>query len=476
MKTRRACLSPIASPLFLLMAFLVPIALVGCSGADDQTYFIGGTITGLTGSGLVLSMPGQADLTVAPGQTTFTFANKVKNGTDFTVSVATQPAAQTCSVDHGTGRVLGADVQVAVTCADGVWSATGALALPRAFTTMDLLPSGKVLVTGGQATISGNDTFTATAELYDPATGAWTSAASMSTSRGSGCSALLAAGKLLVLGGSDPDMAAVYDPAGNTWTSTTQQMSAARFLPACVLLDSGKLLVTGGLDAAGTASTATAELYDPATGAFTATGSMSTARYWHTATKLADGKVLVAGGCTGGWPCLSSTASAELYDPVAGTWSGAGSMPSAVVAHTATRLASGKVLVAGGCLTYHGGGACGDRDRDRRASLYDPAPGPGTWSATGSLARGHADHAALVLASGDVLLVGGGYFSGFSSLTERYDPSTGLWGPGPATLVDHANGVKAAKLPNGRWLVAGGALPTVAGQNTYTGAAEILTE
>ena len=107
------------------------------------------------------------------------------------------------------------------------------------------------------------------------------------------------------------------------------------------LLASGAVLVTGGNTSAGIA--ASAELFDPVNGTFAATGSMGSARELHTATLLADGTVLVTGGLAGG-----PYSSAELFDPATAVFIPTVSMATERYEHSATLLKNGAVLVAGG--------------------------------------------------------------------------------------------------------------------------------
>ena len=240
--------------------------------------------------------------------------------------------------------------------------------------TATLLPNGKVLLAGGfvnsvwdYSGISGSSNG---ANLYDSATGVFSPASSMTASRGGHTATLLANGKVLIAGGADQDptgtglaSAELYDPSTGTFTQTGS-MAAGRFLHTATLLPNGKVLIVGGVLAPLTGPVATAEIYDPATGTFTTTGIMATARQQHTATLLADGRVLIAGGTTSTGPGDSQpTATVEVYDPATGSFSLTGSMAEARTYHAATLLPSGKVLVAGG------------GDENSTAEVYDPATG-----------------------------------------------------------------------------------------------------
>ena len=196
-----------------------------------------------------------------------------------------------------------------------------------------------------------------------------------------------------------------------------------------------------------------------ATGGWSSTGSMAVARYLHTATLLADGHVLVAGG-TGSDE--QATASTEVYDPTTGAWSSGGSMTVAREDHTATLLANGMVLVVGG---VHGL----PRTVEASAELYDPSTG--VWSSTGSMASPRVKHTATLLPGGKVLVTGGADAEAAVAATsaELYDPATGQWSDTASMAVPRSDHT-ATLLPSGKVLVAGGG---GAGPATQAASAEL---
>jgi len=139
--------------------------------------------------------------------------------------------------------------------------------------------------------------------------------------------------------------AELYDPSTETWTATGSLVNGNdAHQDSTVRLNDGRVLVAGGGNCCGGGTYNSAELYEPGTGTFQLTGSLGQARKFATLTLLADGKALAVGGRTD----AALVGTAETYDPGVGTWSAAGSLGEARYVHRATLLSNGDVLVAGG--------------------------------------------------------------------------------------------------------------------------------
>jgi N-acetylneuraminic acid mutarotase len=247
----------------------------------------------------------------------------------------------------------------------GTWMATGRLHHARQFHTATLLRDGMVLVAGG---IDAKYNPVGQAELYDPATGTWTDTGTMGDSHSGHTATLLPNGKVLVAGGGTTT-AELYDPATTTWKATGS-LSVVRAGHAATLLKDGRVLVTGGANpnAPNNPGWATAELYDPRTGAWTPAGTMSVPRVFHSATLLPGGSVLVAGGQTK-YQADITTASVDLYSPATGKWTAVHRMHSPRAGQIAVLLTNNLLLVAGGDT---GSGAT-----TATAELYNPGAGRG---------------------------------------------------------------------------------------------------
>jgi hypothetical protein len=322
------------------------------------------------------------------------------------------------------------------------FAATGSMGTVRELHTATLLDSGKVLITGGDDETGDSS---AKAELFDPSTGFFAPTGSMGNVRSNHTATLLCNlssaickdNRVLVTGGGTV-IAELFDPSTGSFTATGS-METIRFAATATLLNSGNVLVAGGVGPLDTA-----ELYNPAAGTFTPVGNMSTGRSNHTAVLLSSGKVLLIGGrgVNG-----ISVGTAELFDPSNATFTPTGKMATPRSGHTAMLLcnlssppcADNRVLVTGG-VDATGAPVS-------TAEIFDP--NAGSFTPVGGMTVARALHTATLLRDGTVLIAGP------DQTAELFDPQSGTFAATGSMTAARASHT-ATLMVNGKVLITGG--------------------
>jgi hypothetical protein len=269
-----------------------------------------------------------------------------------------------------------------------------------------LLNNGPVLFAGGLSCSSpGTCTYLNSAELYDPISGSVTATGGLSVAR-SAPAVLLGNGKVLVAGGYSCDVSGncaslssteIYDSNSGAFGSAGN-MTIDRSGHTMTLLATGKVLIAGGQSCT-SASTCnaltTAELFDPVAGTFTPTGSLGSARYNASAATLSNGKVLIAGGFNG----VSYPANAELYDLASGTFSVAGALhtPRANATATWLELSADTILIAGGSTCVSQACPTASTEYYQGGNIYN----------LGNMAKARQNETATLLTNGQLFIAGG---------------------------------------------------------------------
>ena len=339
---------------------------------------------------------------------------------------------------------------------------TGNMLTARYHHSATLLPTDHVLIVGGMYSDDIENHILSSAELYDPTVGAFTRIRSLHTARYWHQATLLKTGEVLISGGVGSDgqsLASIelYDPAAKGFTFVGN-MTVPRHGHTVVRLLDGRLLISGGSNANANRLDS-AEIYDPITRTFNATGNMRETRLDENnknATLLEDGRVLI----TGGYGATGKLDSAELYDPIKGTFDYTGYMLTSRTDHVTTPLANGQVLITGGVRDVGSGSVY-----LTSCEIYDPKTG--TFISITSMSKPHFLHAAIHLLNDWVLIAGG-----FDPIVEVYDPVTRTF-PFIGNMTVARWLAAAVLLPTGQVLVTGGNNHTSTAQGLAS--AELIT-
>jgi hypothetical protein len=293
--------------------------------------------------------------------------------------------------------------------ATGITIQAASLNTPRHDHTATLLLDGRVLITSGY---NQYQQWLDDSEVYDPTRNEWTVIPMLVTHGVGHTATMMEDGRVLVVGGADAngsgtDRVEIFDPSTNSWWGA-MPLESDRASHTAQLLDDGRVLVIGGGSTSGIPSDGDAIIYDPRTNMWASTRPMVKPRIFSESVRLLDGRVLVAGGINledtvpGGYP-LKTSSSAEIYNPDTNTWRATGDLFQGRFGHVLILLPDGKVLVSGGSRDYD---CCLNGDSFvAEIEVFDPTIG--VWYLGGYLPLPGFYSAGTLLPDGSVWVTGG---------------------------------------------------------------------
>lgn len=393
---------------------------------------------------------------VASGSAAYTWLSQSRSGP--LTAVATPTGTPSPSLDISSTPAASPSPSPTRNPAAGKWTRTGSLPWAVWASASAVLADGRVMVMGGAAGSNSNSAVSTTA-IFNPATGSWTATAHMLHPRAYASAVTLKDGTVLVAGGSFKglplDTAERFYPAYGKWVATGR-LTMPRTHGTLTLLNDGRAFAVGGgiVGKPTYAATASTEIYDPSTNSWSSTAPMELARARHTATRRLDGTVVVVGGATAFQGAKGMVIYwEETYDPASDSWSRIGSTQRYV--HGAALLEDGSILIAGGWSSM--------KDTDPSVAtteFFNVEGGYPIWTDAGSMQVGRADFGMVTLHDGWVLAVGGvdPKYKVLAS-AELFNPADSTWRTTGSLSVARMWPVIQV-LPDGRVLVAGGSTDT----------------
>jgi large repetitive protein len=323
----------------------------------------------------------------------------------------------------------------------------------------------QVLIAGGYGLTDDGLVPLESAELYDPTTASFSPAnTSMVEARAGHTATTLTDGRILLVGGYGPgniasNTAEIYDPATGKFTATGN-LNDGRYGHTATLLRNGTVLIAGGSSSITGNDLASVEIYDPKRGTFTLTANLNVARSAHSATLLRDGAVLITGGYNSDVPSQFLN-SAELYHPHSHSFSELrAKMAAPSSQQSAILMNNGRVLMVGG---FDSNTCCPPGALNTAEIFY---PRIKIFRATPNYMQENRSRPSVTLLDDGKVLIAGGYpYEAELSDAELYDPKAETFTLTKNLMSSERGGHTATLLPNGSVLLAGGeAQGTQAGQ------------